>query len=113
MPKAKSHEEKVAYINANRSYIPARQIKYFNGLDVDKQYKKMVTYVRNSGKSTLTRFNVKSVIKSILDKNPTPAQVKKVIEELENWANNTTKREIDEIDKQIAELNKKREALIK
>lgn len=113
MPKAKSHEEKVAFINANRSCIPAKQVAYFDALDVDKQYKKMVTYVRNAGKSTSTRFNVKSVIKSITDKNPTPAQVKKVVEGLEEWVNSTTKREIEEIDKMIAELNKKKQSLTK
>ena len=113
MPKAKSTEEKISFINANRSCIPVKQIDYFNSLDTDKQYKKMVVYVRKSCKSTSPRFNVKSVVKTITDKNPTPAQVKKVIDALDEWMNSTKKRELEEIERQIAELNKKKEQLTK
>ena len=113
MSKPKSTEEKISFINANRSCIPTKQIDYFNSLDTDKQYKKMVIYVRKSGNSTSPRFNVKSAVKAITGKNPTPAQVKKVIDELNEWMNSTKKRELEEIERQIAELIKKKEQLNK
>lgn len=112
MAKALTHDEKVAFINENRSLIPSKQVDWFDKQDVDKQYTKIRQYVRKASPAT-TRINVKSIIKQITSANPSVKQIEAIINGLNDWANSTTQRQIDEIDKQIEELNKKKKALVK
>ena len=112
MAKALTHDEKVAFINENRSLIPSKQVDWFDKQNVDKQYTKIRQYVRKASPAT-TRINVKSIVKQITSANPSVKQIEAIINGLNDWANSTTQRQIDEIDKQIEELNKKKKALVK
>lgn len=112
MAKALTQDEKIAYINANRSLVPSSRVEWFNTLDTEKQYKKVRQYVRKASPVT-SRMNVKTLLKQITSTNPSTAQVNKLIEGLQEWVNNTTQRQIEEIDHQIELLNKQKQALSK
>lgn len=114
MAKTLTLDEKIAFVNANLSSVPSKQKEWFTKQDVDKQYKKMLEYLRRAKKpTTKSTLNVNSVVKSITSKNPTPKQVESIIKKLQEWCNDATSRQLSEIDKQIAELMKKKENLSK
>jgi hypothetical protein len=110
MAKSKTKEEKLAFITANLSLVPEKSKEDFNKKNDDDKYKKMLEYVRKYGKKDVTakpKFNVKSVMKHIIDLNPSTKQLENLIEKLTDWKNTSKEREKKELEEQVKKLQEK------
>lgn len=110
MAKQKSQEEKIAFINEHLSVVPAKGKKSFDEKDVDGQYKKILAYLRKSNevsdKPATNKINVKSIVKSITDKNPSTKQIESIVTELNKWVASAKSRKKEELQKKIDLLQK-------
>lgn len=107
-----SIEKKTKFITENMNLVPEQSKEMFKSWNLDKQYLKIQEYVRKSRKADKSFSPLKMIGSYLKQKDCDSVTVCKIIEKCNKWLESNKKRELDEIQKQIDELQAKQQIIM-
>lgn len=108
-----SDEQKAKFIESNMQLIPKKSQELFNTWDLSKKYLKVQEYVRKSKKKSNSSVSIVKAIDSYLKKKDCDITViSKVVEKCNKWLESNKKKELDDIQRQIEQLQEKQRIIM-
>ena len=102
-----------AIIDDNISIVPKNQRKKFDALTLEEKAKKIQFYqdIQRMKEDARIKNSIPNKVKELFDKRGSVEDAKEVIKFAQEFVDNFRQHQIEEIDKQIAELEQMKEAL--